>query len=63
MDQGEFVTWSPDNIFFGTGWLPQEQLFVLSPEEYEALEASEEAEPITNSAGEVVLLVGHYADE
>jgi hypothetical protein len=68
MDQGEFVSYSPDRVSFGGGVLPGERLVMLTPEEeenwrLERLEASIAArlEPrieVKNLADKVVLVVG-----
>ncbi|MBQ6449370.1 hypothetical protein IJJ08_00485 [bacterium] len=60
-DQGEFLTYTPDQVSFGTGWLEQEQLFVLTPDEAASLPATPEATIINDTAGTAVLAVGHYA--
>ena len=59
-DQSEFLTFTPDQVNFGTGWLEQEQLFMLTPDEAASLAATPEATIINDAAGTAVLVVGHY---
>ena len=56
-DQGELMTFTPDQVAFGTGLLSREQLLVLTAREAEVVswEASGE---VVNQRGEVVLIVG-----
>ena len=62
-DQGELLTYTPEKVFFDTGWEQKNQIFALSPQEYALLESSSSAKAIVDASGQTVFLVGKYEVE